>query len=243
MSPGLVEQASQGGAELLVCRDVRKLFDLPGQPRQEILRGISLSAPAGQFASIVGPSGSGKSTLLYILGALDRPSSGTISLDGQPLEALSPRRLARMRNELIGFVFQFHFLLPEFTAVENVMMPAMIAGRARADAAPRALELLDRVGMSHRADQRSTRLSGGEAQRVAIARALINSPRLVLCDEPTGNLDTANSEIVYQLLRDLNREQAITVLVVTHDTAFAERTDRIIHLVDGAVDSDRLTGA
>jgi lipoprotein-releasing system ATP-binding protein len=222
---------------VLAARDVRKTFG-SGRQAVEILKGIGLDFPRGQFATIVGPSGSGKSTLLYILGALDRPTSGSVYIAGEAVEGLSDGKVAELRNRHIGFVFQFHFLLPEFTALENVMMPAMIGGATREEVQERALGLLERVGLSHRARQRSTKLSGGEQQRVAIARALINEPQLVLCDEPTGNLDTRNSEAVYQLLRDLNLENRQTIVVVTHDPEFAEKTDRIVHLVDGIVDRD-----
>ena len=223
---------------LLVAHKVRKVFD--GQVQQEVLKGISLEFPQGQFAAIVGPSGSGKSTLLYILGALDRATTGSIRIAGRALESLSQGEIAGLRNELLGFVFQFHFLLPEFTAIENVMMPALIGGKSRDRVEPRALELLTRVGLAHKAKQRSTKLSGGEQQRVAIARALINQPRLVLCDEPTGNLDTRNSDAVYSLLRELNLENRQTILVVTHDPGFAAKTDRVVRLVDGLVDRDDL---
>ncbi|MBM3459263.1 MAG: ABC transporter ATP-binding protein [Armatimonadetes bacterium] len=222
----------------MVARDVRKVFD--GQVQQEVLKGISLEFPQGQFAAIVGPSGSGKSTLLYILGALDRATSGSIALSGKQVETMSQTELAALRNEMLGFVFQFHFLLPEFTAIENVMMPALIGGAPRDKVEPRALALLGRVGLEKKARQRSTKLSGGEQQRVAVARALINQPRLVLCDEPTGNLDTRNSEAVYSLLRELNLENRQTILVVTHDPGFAARTDRVVRLVDGLVDRDEM---
>jgi len=225
-------------APVLVARDVRKVFD--GQVQQEVLKGISLEFPQGQFAAIVGPSGSGKSTLLYILGALDRATSGSIALSGKQVETMSQTELAALRNEMLGFVFQFHFLLPEFTAIENVMMPALIGGAPRDKVEPRALALLGRVGLEKKARQRSTKLSGGEQQRVAVARALINQPRLVLCDEPTGNLDTRNSEAVYSLLRELNLENRQTILVVTHDPGFAARTDRVVRLVDGLVDRDEM---
>ncbi len=224
---------------ILEARDVRKVFT--GQVTLEVLRGISVGFPAGQFAAIVGPSGSGKSTLLYILGALDRASSGEVLVRGQNVMDLDEARLARLRNTAIGFVFQFHFLLPEFTALENVMMPALIGGAERGELEKRALELLDRVGLSGRARQRSTRLSGGEQQRVAVARALINRPAIVLCDEPTGNLDSRNSQAVFDLFRELNRENGQTIVVVTHDTDFARRTDRIVRLVDGVIDLDRRT--
>ena len=221
---------------VLSARDVRKTFD--AQVRLEVLKGISLDFREAEFASIVGPSGSGKSTLLYILGALDRATSGSVSIGGRALEGLSQAQLALLRNRMIGFVFQFHFLLPEFSAVENVMMPALIGGARREDVEPRARELLERFDLAHRIRQRSTRLSGGEQQRVAIARALINRPRIVLCDEPTGNLDSKNSATILELFRELNREQRQTIIVVTHDTEFAARTDRTIHMLDGQVDRD-----
>lgn len=221
----------------LEARELRKVFT--GQVTQEVLKGINLQFPAGEFAAIVGPSGSGKSTLLYILGALDMPTTGSVLVAGRAVESLSQKEVAAVRNKHIGFVFQFHFLLPEFTALENVLMPALIGGARREVVERRGLSLLDRVGLAGKARQRSTRLSGGEQQRVAVARALINQPSLVLCDEPTGNLDTKNSEAVYTLLRELNTENKQTILVVTHDPGFAAKTDRIVRLVDGLVDSDR----
>ncbi len=225
----------------LEARDLRKVF--AGQVTQEVLKGINLQFPAGEFAAIVGPSGSGKSTLLYILGALDMPTTGSVLVAGRAVESLSQTEVAAVRNKHVGFVFQFHFLLPEFTALENVLMPALIGGARRDVVERRGLSLLDRVGLAGKARQRSTRLSGGEQQRVAVARALINQPSLVLCDEPTGNLDTKNSEAVYTLLRELNTENKQTILVVTHDPGFAAKTDRIVRLVDGLVDSDRRTGS
>ncbi len=225
-------------ASVLAARDLKKVFD--EQVPVEVLKGITLDFPRGQFASIVGPSGSGKSTLLYILGALDRPTSGSLSIGGRVVDTMTQNQLADLRNEMIGFVFQFHFLLPEFTALENAIMPALIGGTRREDVESRGLELLDRVGLKHKAQQRSTKLSGGEQQRVAIARALINRPALVLCDEPTGNLDTRNSEAVYRLFRELNQENRQTIIVVTHDPDFAGRTDRTVRLVDGLVDQDQL---
>lgn len=226
---------------VLIAREIRKVFD--EQVAVEVLKGISLEFPRGQFASIVGPSGSGKSTLLYILGALDRPTSGSITIGGRLLDRLSQDQLAELRNELLGFVFQFHFLLPEFTALENVLMPALIRGQRREEVEPYGRELLSRVGLEAQANQRSTRLSGGEQQRVAVARALVNRPQIVLCDEPTGNLDTRNSEAVYRLLRDLNHDNRQTIIVVTHDPDFAARTDRTVRLVDGLVDHDTINSS
>jgi lipoprotein-releasing system ATP-binding protein len=225
---------------VLAARDIRKVFEAPGQVRQEVLRGITLDFPRGQFCSIVGASGSGKSTLLYILGALDHATSGSIHIGGQRVDRLSQNELSEVRNRRLGFVFQFHFLLPEFTAIENVMLPALIQGKRRDAVEPYALHLLERVGLAALARQRSTRLSGGEQQRVALARALVNDPDLVMCDEPTGNLDTRNTEIVYNLLRELNEEQQQTMIVVTHDLEFAGRTDRTVRLVDGEVSEDQM---
>ncbi|MFN3651482.1 MAG: ABC transporter ATP-binding protein [Armatimonadota bacterium] len=239
MTPTTPQPAPPTGDDVvLAARDIRKVFE--GQVTLEVLKGITLDFPRGQFASIVGPSGSGKSTLLYILGALDRATSGSVRIGGRLVEELSQSQLASLRNEEIGFVFQFHFLLPEFSAVENVMMPALIGGAERSQVEVRALELLERVGLAHRAKQRSTKLSGGEQQRVAVARALINRPQIVLCDEPTGNLDTRNSGAVYQLLRDLNLENRQTIVVVTHDPEFARKTDRTVYMVDGLVERDEL---
>jgi lipoprotein-releasing system ATP-binding protein len=205
-----------------------------------VLHGISLALAPGEFTALVGPSGSGKSTLLHLLGLLDRPTSGRIVLDGRDTATLGPRALGRFRGRTLGFVFQFHHLLPAFTAVENVMMPAL-ADRGRADAAMRrrAADLLDRVGLSDRLHYRVTDLSGGQQQRVAVARALSMGPALVLADEPTGNLDTESGDQVFALLREFNREQGTAFLLVTHDSRLAARCDRIVELVDGRVRSDR----
>ena len=201
-----------------------------------VLHGISLHLAPGEFAALVGPSGSGKSTLLHLLGLLNRPTSGRIVLNGCDTAGLGRRALGRFRGRTLGFVFQFHHLLPAFTAVENVMMPAL-ADRGRADAGMRrrAAELLDRVGLSDRLHYRVTDLSGGQQQRVAVARALTMAPALVLADEPTGNLDTESGNQVFALLREFNRQQGTAFLVVTHDPRLAARCDRIIELVDGRV--------
>ena len=209
-----------------------------GQVPTEALRGITLQFRRGEFASIVGPSGSGKSTLLYLLSGLDKPTSGRVEFDGVDLTTLNERALAEFRNRRMGFVFQFHFLLPEFTAVENVAMPLLIAGVNRREALDKAAELLKRVGLGHRLRHYPSQLSGGEQQRVAIARALVNDPDILFCDEPTGMLDSKNAQALYELLREVNTERGQTILVVTHEREFARRTDRIIQLQDGQVIAD-----
>ncbi len=218
---------------LLACYDLRKVFD--GQVRTEVLKGITLQFARGEFASIVGPSGSGKSTLLYLLSGLDRPTEGRVEFDGVDLASFNEAELAKFRNQRMGFVFQFHFLLPEFTAQENAAMPLLIAGRPRKEAMERAAELLNRVGLGHRLRHYPSQLSGGEVQRVAVARALVNQPDILFCDEPTGMLDSKNAMAIYELLRSLNEEQGQTIIVVTHEREFAQRTDRIIQLQDGQV--------
>jgi lipoprotein-releasing system ATP-binding protein len=200
-----------------------------GEARTQVLRGVDFTLGRGEFAALMGPSGSGKSTLLHIMGLLDRPTSGRVLLGGEDTGAMDDDQLTRCRGTTLGFVFQFHHLLPEFTALENVMIP-MAAAKGRLD---------DRVGLSARADNRTTTLSGGQAQRVAIARSLAMDPRIVLADEPTGNLDTQTADEVFSLLREVNQRQKVTFLVVTHDRRLAERTDRIIELVDGRIVSDQ----
>jgi lipoprotein-releasing system ATP-binding protein len=205
-----------------------------------VLHGISFALARGEFTALVGPSGSGKSTLLHLLGLLDRPTSGRISLCGCDTAGLGQRALGRFRARALGFVFQFHHLLPAFTAVENVMMPILAdRGRRDADMRRRAVALLERVGLADRLQYRVTDLSGGQQQRVAVARALSMAPALVLADEPTGNLDTESGEQVFALLREFNREQGTAFLVVTHDPRLAARCDRVIELVDGRIRSDR----
>lgn len=221
---------------ILACYELRKVFN--GQVPTEALRGITLQFQRGEFASIVGPSGSGKSTLLYLLSGLDKPTSGRVEFDGVDLTTLNERALAEFRNRRMGFVFQFHFLLPEFTAVENVAMPLLIAGVNRKEAMEKAAELLKRIGLGHRLRHYPPQLSGGEQQRVAIARALVNDPDILFCDEPTGMLDSKNAQALYELLREVNTERGQTILVVTHEREFAQRTDRIIQLQDGQVIAD-----
>jgi lipoprotein-releasing system ATP-binding protein len=204
----------------------------------DVLRGIDLTIGAGEMVAIVGTSGAGKSTLLHVLGTLDQPTSGTISFDGTDVTRMPPSRLADFRNHTVGFVFQFHHLLPEFTAVENCAMPALIAGVARPDAEARARRLLDRVGLSKRLTHRPGELSGGEQQRVALARALVMEPRVLLADEPTGNLDTHTGEAMHRLMVELNNERGMTLIVVTHNPDFADRLPRRVHMVDGRIDTE-----
>ncbi|HEY9897573.1 MAG TPA: ABC transporter ATP-binding protein [Pantanalinema sp.] len=219
---------------VLQAAEVTKSFKKEGL---QVLRGVSLSVEKGEFIAITGPSGSGKSTLLYLLGGLDRPSSGTISIQGQSTTGMSDRRLAALRNKAIGFVFQFHFLLPELTATENVMAPLLVAGASTKEARPLAEKLLHEVELSHRLEHKPAELSGGEQQRVAIARALIQSPALLLGDELTGNLDTGTGEAIYRLLRRYNRELGQTIIVVTHNPQLAQHADRVIDMVDGRIRS------
>ncbi len=201
-----------------------------------VLRGIDLRIEAGQFTALVGPSGSGKSTLLNLIGLLDRPTAGRVAIGGKATDGMDDAALTRLRAAAIGFVFQFHHLLPAFTALENVMLPGLASG-AGPDAAlrARARGLLERVGLSDRTGHRPGELSGGQQQRVALARALINAPSLVLADEPTGNLDTQSADGVFALLRGINHEQRTTFLLVTHDRRLADRCDRVIELIDGRV--------
>lgn len=215
---------------MIEVRDIVKRFgDL------EVLHGVSLSIAAAEIVSIVGASGAGKSTLLQIMGSLLKADGGEVVIDGIELSKLSESRLSDFRNRHIGFIFQSYHLLPEFTAVENVMMPMLIAGAKRSEAEARAKELLQLVGMSHRATHKPEALSGGEQQRVAIARALINRPSVVLADEPTGNLDTATRDEIQRLFVELRDRTGQTFVIVTHDLALAERSDRTIHMSDGRV--------
>ena len=221
MARGLVRRLGQGAAA------------------REVLRGITLEIGEGEFTALVGPSGSGKSTLLYLLGGLDHPDAGGVEIAGEDLARVGDDALARLRNRLIGFVYQFHFLLPEFSSLENVLMPlwARGGGRSRPDRAWGG-ELLQRVGLADKVDKLPRELSGGEQQRVAVARALVNRPRLLLADEPTGNLDSANARAVYELFRELNRSFGQTILVVTHDPEWAARSDRVLRLLDGLLVGD-----
>lgn len=207
------------------------------QLQTSVLHEVSLQVEKGEFVALTGPSGSGKTTLLYLLGALDRPSQGEIWINGQRTSQMRDPELTDLRQKAIGFVFQFHFLLPEFNALENVVIPQILAGKPRFEAEKRAKELLEKVGLSHRMQHRPVELSGGEQQRVAIARALSNRPPLILADEPTGNLDSENTEQVFALLHALNREEALAIVFVTHNLDLAARSHRTIQLRDGRITS------
>ena len=215
---------------MIRTKEIRKSFGT-----LEVLKGIDLLVERGEVVSIVGPSGAGKTTLLQILGTLSRPSSGEIESVGEAVHALSDRQLSRFRNTKIGFVFQFHHLLPEFTALENVCIPGYIGGRDRREVEKRAAELLEMLGMEHRSSHKPAELSGGEQQRVAIARALINSPAVLLADEPSGNLDTKNREEIHRLFFTLRDTLGQTVVIVTHDGQLAAMSDRKIEMVDGQI--------
>ena len=204
----------------------------------QVLKDINLHINKGEVVSIVGPSGAGKTTLLQIIGTLDKPDSGTICLDGIDVNKLSTRKLSDFRNQHIGFVFQFHQLLPEFTALENVMIPAYIAGKSNSEAKQRALELLEFMGLSDRANHKPAELSGGEKQRVAVARALVNKPAVILADEPSGSLDSKNKAELHQLFFDLRDKFGQTFVIVTHDEGLAAITERTIHMKDGEILGD-----
>jgi len=213
---------------VIKLRDIQKSFgDL------KVLKGIDLEIHEKEIVSIVGPSGSGKTTLLQIMGTLDKPDQGSIEIKGKKIDGLKDKELAIFRNQEIGFIFQFHQLLPEFTAVENIMMPALIGGLSKSKAQDRAMELLDLLGLKERTEHKPNELSGGEKQRVAVARALINDPAVVLADEPSGSLDTQNKEELHQLFFDLRDQLGQTFVIVTHDEKLAQLTDRTIHLIDG----------
>ncbi len=199
------------------------------------LDGVDLNIERGEFLAIIGPSGSGKSTLLNQIGILDTPTSGTILLDGVDVTEMSDKKRSITRNKQLGFIFQYHHLLPDFNALENVMMPLLISGIKSSQARKTAKEVLAEVGLADRMDHRPNQLSGGQNQRVAIARALVNKPSVVIGDEPTGNLDSKASDNIYELLRKLNQEHNQTFILVTHDVRMAEKTDRIIRLVDGRI--------
>lgn len=220
--------------EVLQCLNVSRHFKL-GPQTVEVLSHIDFSVEPGELVSIVGSSGSGKTTLLNLLAGLDTPSGGDVYMAGQALSKLGDRERARLRNQYMGFVFQFHHLLPEFSALENIVMPTVIGGHYRRDAREKAASLLERVGMKDRADHRPAELSGGERQRVAIARALINEPKVVLMDEPTGNLDDTTSEQVHELIMELNRTSNASFVVVTHNQDWAQQMPRQLRLKKGHI--------
>lgn len=216
---------------MIKLRNITKRFG-----ELEVLKGIDLDISQGEIVSIVGPSGAGKTTLLQIMGTLDKADGGSVEIDGVRTDNLSQSALSRFRNQKIGFVFQFHQLLPEFTALENIMIPAFIGGMGKREASRRATELLAFMGLSERADHKPNELSGGEKQRVAVARALVNSPAVVMADEPSGSLDTRNKEELHQLFFDLRDRFGQTFVIVTHDEELARLTDRTIHMRDGMIE-------
>jgi lipoprotein-releasing system ATP-binding protein len=213
---------------MLLAKDIHKNY---GQ--LSVLKGVDLTLNKGEIVSIVGPSGSGKSTLLHILGTLDRADKGAITINGQQVNGLNDKQLAGFRNKHIGFVFQFHHLLPEFTAIENVCIPGWINGRGKKEVAERAKQLLQSLGLGGRLENKPSALSGGEQQRVAVARALINDPQIIFADEPTGNLDSANARELHQLFFDLREKYNQTFLIVTHNEELAQMSDRTLHMKDG----------
>jgi len=219
-------------SSVLACSQLCKTFG-EGDVALEILRNVDLNVTAGERIAIVGASGSGKSTLLHLLGGLDEPSSGEVRIAGQSLASLSPVQLGRVRNRQLGFVYQFHHLLQEFTALENVAMPLLVRGVRPADAGEQAIEILARVGLSERIMHKPGELSGGERQRAAVARALVTRPACVVADEPTGNLDRHNAGQVLELMLELNRDFSTSLLVATHDPLIADRMDRVVRLEDG----------
>ena len=224
--------------DVIVAEELEKVYG-EGDTATRALSSVSFGLEGGEFSSLIGQSGSGKSTLLNLLGLLDRPTSGRVLIEDQDTSELNRKQRARLRGETIGFVFQFHHLLPEFSVMENMTMPARIAGRKIGDEdRERVRELLDLLGLPKLEDKNANQLLGGQKQRVAIGRALMNRPRLILADEPTGNLDTSNSDAVYELFRDINREQETGFLIVTHDRGVAEMTDRILEVKDGELIQD-----
>jgi len=225
---------------ILSVKNLTKELSIPGSLPIPILKDLSFEIEKGDFVAITGPSGSGKSTLLYLLGGLDTPTKGEIIFDGVNFSKMSDNELTLERNKKIGFVYQFHYLLAEFTALENVIMPLLASEKmSNYEAKKRGKEILDLVGLSDRLDYFPKQLSGGQQQRVSVARALSNNPMVIFGDEPTGNLDTKNSQAIYELFRKLNKEQNQTIIIVTHDPMIAKQADRQINLIDGVIDYDR----
>ncbi|MDC2824845.1 lipoprotein-releasing ABC transporter ATP-binding protein LolD [Rodentibacter pneumotropicus] len=219
---------------LLECKNINKFYQ-EGDNQTQVLKGVSFAMQSNELVAIVGTSGSGKSTLLHTLGGLDQPSSGEVFIKGQSLQKVSESELAKLRNQNLGFVYQFHHLMADFSALENVMMPMLIGRQNKTEAKDRAEKMLNAVGLSHRISHRPSTLSGGERQRVAIARALVNHPALVLADEPTGNLDHKTTESIFELIQTLNQEQNIAFLLVTHDMGLAEKLSRRLTMQDGVL--------
>ncbi|MCK5828924.1 MAG: lipoprotein-releasing ABC transporter ATP-binding protein LolD [Methylococcales bacterium] len=219
---------------ILQCRQLTKRFQ-QGDLDVDVLKGVDLTINVGERVAIMGASGSGKSTLLHLLGGLEKSTQGEVILAGENLNTISASKLSKLRNSSLGFIYQFHHLLGEFTILENVAMPVLISGCSIKKARKEAIELLNRVGLGHRLEHKPGELSGGERQRAAVARALINRPKCVLADEPTGNLDSKTAEQIYQLMLELNQELQVSFLVVTHDHELAERMDRVLHMEDGLI--------
>ena len=220
--------------KILVTKNLHKTYQM-GRSSVPVLRGIDLEVNEAQIVAIVGTSGVGKSTLLHILGTLDHPSEGSVTIEGTDVFKFDEKKLAEFRNRTVGFVFQFHHLMPEFTALENVMMPGLIAGKPKKRISDRAKSLLTEVGLEHRMNHRPGELSGGEMQRVAVARALMNDPKLIFADEPSGNLDRAASDALHELLWNLSRKEKRTLIIVTHNHELAENADKVVEIFDGSI--------